>query len=140
MEKSPESNGAMSRYLPGFGIAKPILLALLSLGALPAASQGAWIGFRNDMKDPIVVQGASVVNGQVRWGKPHTLLPGEVCWDCIIQPGNKIIKVVSAKPPNKVLYQNTMMVVGDLFFSVQFQPPANAKLVPAKPPTRRSFP
>ena len=123
----------MHRHLWGFSTLKVILLSFLGLVALPAAGQAAWMGFRNDVNVTIVVQGSSVVQGEVRLGKPHLLYPGEVSWDCIVQPGTKQILIFDTK---KRLLLNGTVTAGadDLFFSVQIAPPGLARLVPLKPP------
>lgn len=139
----------MTRQRYGAGLIGLLAAGLIGL-LVPAVAEAAWVGFRNDTGSPILVQGASVVNNQLRRGKPRLLLPGEVYWDCILLPGRKLIIVADAQQPNVTLYQDFIIVAAaDLFFSVQKDmplplkqapksrtpPPApKAKLVPTKPP------
>jgi hypothetical protein len=135
---------------------RPVALGLTVLAliaAAPAAGQAAWLGFRNDTKMPVVVQGATVLpRNIVRRGAPHLLYAGDVAWDPILQPGPKVITVYDANNPKRVLYQGTIVCGAlDLFFSLQIDPPPppppppkgqrpppppppRVKLVPAKPP------
>jgi hypothetical protein len=140
----------MSSHLRGYPTAVVCLLALLVVAAEPARATAAWLGFRNDTKVPVIVQGATVQRiGQrtiVRRGKAVGLSPGDVSWEPILELGNRIITVTEANPPGRVLYQGIVPILGnDLFFSIQLDPPPppakgekplppRVKLVPAKPP------
>lgn len=116
------------------------------LGLLPAPADAAWLGFRNDTQNVIVVQGASIVNNQPRWGKPYRLFPGEIYWENILIPGNKLIHVYDPKQPNVPLLREVIQFQGaDLFYAVETDttpgkdgktPAAGSKvkLVPTKPP------
>jgi hypothetical protein len=117
-------------------IRRLLRLALLSLavGAIgPGSASAGWLGFRNDTKAPILVQGMSIVNKTLRAGKVHTLQPGQVSWDFIIAPGNKLVIIADAKQPTRILYRDTVPFMGkDLFYSIKPEAPAknNAKAVP----------
>ena len=69
----------------------------------------------------------SIIRGVLRAGKRHVLQPGDVGWDQIVAPGNKLIIVSDAKQPTKVLYQGTIQFLGNTqFYSIKpFQPPKN---------------
>ncbi len=114
-------------------------LAVLALAALPAVADAAWLGFRNDTPYVLIVQGTSVVNNTVRQGKRHVLQPGEVGWDLITLPGNKLFVIADAKQPTRVLHQAIVPFAGpDQFFSIQVDQQGAAvklKLTPAKPST-----
>jgi hypothetical protein len=140
----------MSRYLRGYPTAVVCLLVLGVVAAEPARATAAWLGFRNDMKVPVIVQGTTVLRiGQriiVRQGKAMVLSPGDVSWEPVLEAGNRYITVTEANPPGRVLHQGVVPVVGnDLFFSIQLDPPPppakgekplppRAKLVLTKPP------
>jgi hypothetical protein len=96
------------------------VLPLLALAVFPAAVEaGPLIGFRNDTNGTIIVQGMSVMNGQLRLGKRLTIQPGAVAWDTIAAPGNKLITVVDAKQPTRTLLQDTIQCgTKSLFFSI----------------------
>jgi hypothetical protein len=137
----------MNRRVRGLRAAALALLAVGLLGAIPAPGRAAWLGYRNDTKQPVIVQGAMVQGRIVRRGAAHLLYRGDVAWDCILVPGTKIITVYDANNPNKVLWQGPVVVgAADLFFSIQFdKPPPPRKgqrptppriqLVPTKLPT-----
>jgi hypothetical protein len=77
------------------------------------------IGFRNDTNIPVIVQGMGIVNNVVVQGRRHTLKPGAVCYERILRPGQKIIIVVDARQPTRVLFRGTISVArNDLFFSI----------------------
>jgi hypothetical protein len=110
------------------------ILALLVLAAAPVSSWAGWLGFRNDVKDSIIVQSSPVTN-RVVFGRPKTMVAGEVAWESVLLPGNRLIRIYDSK---KVLkYQKTIPVVGDLFFSIQVDPKTNdVQLVPIKAPVQ----
>jgi hypothetical protein len=120
-------------WVKGFALA----IALLALAAGP--SQAGWLGFRNDLAVPVIVQSNIVVNNKVGPGKTFRLYPGEVSWDAIIQGGNRRIVIVDAKKPTRVLFQDIIPVNNDAFYSIQVDTPTRAKIVPTKmpPPPKR---
>jgi hypothetical protein len=135
----------MMRHLRGWN-AGSVLLAVIGLAAIAPGADAAWLGFRNDTNGTLVVQGASLVNNLPRWGKPNRLLPGEVYWENILVPGNKLIAVFDINQPNRPLHREILQCAGsDLFYSIQILPgtpaskgqpatPPQMKLVPTKPP------
>lgn len=125
----------MSRVLGRDNLGTYAVLAclVLMLGAAPL--QAAWLGFRNDLKVPVIVRSNTVVKNQVRPGKPSILYPGEVAWEAVLQAGNRQIVVVEARKPNRVLLQDTITVNKDTFMSIQLDPPTKVKLAPTKMPT-----
>lgn len=124
----------MNRLLGGSNLGKYILLAwsVLILGAAPL--QAAWLGFRNNLKVPVIVRTNTVVKNKIQMGKPAVLYPGEVAWDAVIQAGIRQIVVVEAKKPNRLLFHDTINVTKDSFFSIQLAAPNKIKLVPTKMP------
>src|SRR5437870_3113686 len=87
-------------------------LTLAVAGLLPAVADAAWLGFRNDTPNAIIVQGASLVNTQPRWGKPYRLDPGEVYWENILVPGNKLVHVYDPKQPNVPMSRDVIQCLG----------------------------
>jgi hypothetical protein len=118
-----------------------LIVASLAVGA-PPASEGAWLGFRNDLQVPVAMRAAMVVNGVFTRSRPIILYPGEKTTECLIQTGERQIAVLEAKFPNRVLYQGTIPCSQDAFYSIQLVPPNQVKLVkttfPDKPPKRSS--
>jgi hypothetical protein len=137
----------MRPWLGFRGVLRLALLGLAALALAPAEASAAWLGFRNDTQFPIVVQGASVVNGNLRRGKPQLLYPGEVFWESIVVPGKKVVEVYDPKQPRRPALHQEGIDCGatDQFFSIQYeaakpaskgQPatPAKFKFVPDTPP------
>jgi hypothetical protein len=79
------------------------LLALAVLGVFPAAASADGLGFRNDLKIPIIVQGESVVDNVLRRGQPLLIYPGKVAWDTNLKQGDRWISIYDARLPNRVL-------------------------------------
>jgi hypothetical protein len=121
-----------------------LALACLAALFLPAFADAAWLGYRNDTTVPVVIQSATIVNNQLRWGKPHSLFPGEIAWDAVPSPGGRIVGVFDPKKNNLPVYQEAVTVGStDIFLSLQMvTPPARGqpqqpqpKFIPTKPPS-----
>jgi hypothetical protein len=110
-----------------------LVLAALALGVLlPAAVRAENLAFRNDTNAPLVIQGASVVKGQLKADQPIMLAPNGVAR--IDLPGNKLIMVYHARLPNRPLYQGTIPGGNDdQYFSIQNDVGVRVKLEQAKP-------
>jgi hypothetical protein len=119
-------------------IAVGLLLALPALGVRSARVEAAGMGFRNDLKTPVVIQGANIVNGMLRRSKPLVLLPGKTGWDTNLPPGNRIVTVYDYFQPNRILFQGTVAFQGnDMFFAVQaVGTPPQLRLMPMDPPKK----
>jgi hypothetical protein len=111
---------------------KMVVLPLLCLAFMPAIGRAAWLGLRNDLKAAVVVRSSTVTNRGVVAGRPKALVAGEIAWDCVLLPGNRVIQVYDNN--NRLIYQKTIPVVGDLFFSIQPDPVNGVQLVPIKAP------
>lgn len=118
------------------GALRWIVPALAVLLASAGVGHAAWLGLRNDLSAPVIIQGGIVANDRIVLGRPQLLYPGEVSWESIVQPGNRIITIYDAKT-RRMLYQDAIRCNGDLFYSMQPNPPIRAKLVPAKMPKER---
>lgn len=100
------------------------VIAAAALLVQPQIANAAWLGYRNNTPSVVVIQSAVVVNNQLRWGKPHTLFPGEVAWDAAPAPGARIIGVFDPKQNNRLVYQETVAVASsDIFLSLQMISP-----------------
>ena len=111
------------------------ILALVLLSAAPASSSAGWLGLRNDIKDTIIVQSSPATNRGVVLGRPKAMVAGEVAWESILLPGNRLIRIYDSK--KVLIYQKTIPVVGDVFFSIQLEPKTNTvQLVPINAPVK----
>ncbi len=86
------------------------LLALAVLGAVPEAAQAAGLGFRNELKIAILVQGESTVNGVLRRGPLLLIHPGKIVWDTNVPEGDRRVTVYEAAQPNRVLWRDRIPV------------------------------
>jgi hypothetical protein len=111
---SPDSEPKRPR-----GLGTPMYVTLLHeiLGSLVAAAlvasscgvaQAGWITLKNDTNKTIVVQEIVDVNGQVKRGKPTSLLPGETLREFLPSPTVKKIEVFEAQNSNKAMWSGSL--------------------------------
>lgn len=83
--------------------------------------QPGGIGFRNELKVPVLVEGASVVNGMLRRGQPIRIAPGQMAWDCNLSPGLRYLTIYDANQPTRILYRDPPIPFQgkDLFYGVR---------------------
>jgi hypothetical protein len=111
---------------------------MLALAAVPAGSQAAWFGLRNETGAAIVVQTGVVVDKAVMPGRPLIIYPNEVAWDAAIKPCVKCVAIADPANPKKVLFSaNVPVGAGDVFLAVKMVAPGQFRLVPAPPPAKR---
>lgn len=116
-------------------------LTCLAALVLPTFVNAAWLGYKNNTSVPVVIQSAVVVNNQLRWGKPHTLFPGEVAWDAVTTPGARVVGVYDPKQSNRLVYQENIIVgVNDIVLSLQLVTPPQLPGRPVQPPQLRFVP
>jgi hypothetical protein len=110
----------MIKHLQGMSFAGLALSALLTLGTVPALAGPPTIGYRNDTKVAVVVQGLSIINNRLRRDRVHILQPGEVAYDTVAIAGNRLVVVADAKQPTRTLFQGTIPFArNDQFFSIR---------------------
>jgi hypothetical protein len=110
----------------------------LLLGLPLLARADGWVGLRNDSKTPIVVQASTVVNNRVVPGRLVLLYPGEVAWDCVVQPCVKSIAVYDPQQANRPLFEKKVPCgTVDLFFAVQVPPSKEVEFSAMAAPRRR---
>jgi hypothetical protein len=110
------------------------LAALVALTVLTLASGAvqAQISFRNDLKTPVIVQGASVVRGMLRRGPPLLILPGKTASDRLLPLGPRVYTIYDANQPNSILFRDQIRYGGvPLQFVIQLGPGGNVQVVPA---------
>ncbi len=114
-------------------------LSLLALLAGGVQARAGGIGFRNDLKIPVLVQGASKVNGMVRFGAPILVPPfkatGKTAWDNKLPAGTRYILIRDANQPNLIYLRNYPVDFqgNDLFFSIRLVGPNQIGLEKAEP-------
>jgi hypothetical protein len=96
------------------------LAALAWLGPA-AAVRAEWLGFRNDLPFPIVVQSLRPDLRQPKLSTPMLLYPGEVRWDWVNDTRNRIIIIHEARPPRTPLGRTEIEppAGGDELYAVQ---------------------
>jgi hypothetical protein len=113
-----------------------LLSGLLTLGlvaAWPSSVLAEGITFRNDLKTPIIVQGASVFKGVLVKGQPIVIQPGQSAVDAKLAPGKRTIVISDANVPGRVLHRQVILFNGnDLDVTVTTAPTGTIGLVPTK--------
>jgi hypothetical protein len=82
--------------------------AALLLICCSGSADAAWVTFKNDTSESVVVQEITIVNGQVKRGKPATLLPGESLREFVPGPTVKKIEIFDAQKPDQKLWSGNL--------------------------------
>jgi hypothetical protein len=110
-------------------ITLPLFIGVAGESLAQKTAGGASIGFHNDTKTGILVQGMS--NG--RLGQPFLVTPGKTGYDSNVPQGSRVINIYD---PAKRLMLTTQVPVGsrDMVFSVRPHPtvPGQVLLMPKK--------
>jgi hypothetical protein len=112
------------------------LLALVLRGEPARAQTGATVGFRNELKSPVNIQGYSIVGGAPRMGQPIVLTPGRIGLDLHVPPGARFYNIYDANQPNRVILRDfpVRVLTRDLLFAIRPSPiPQRVLLVPIVP-------
>ncbi|MBM4067676.1 MAG: hypothetical protein FJ271_01840 [Planctomycetes bacterium] len=113
-----------------------IVLGLATVVLLPCRAAAEGIGFVNELKMPIIVQGSTVENNMVRRGLPVLVFPGKTGWDINLKPGRRFITIYDGRQTTRVLYQGPPLLFAgrDMLFAVRVVPgnPPRVLLVPTK--------
>src|ERR1700730_12159983 len=98
------------------------LATILALGALTLVSfldpeqavqgqaPGPGVGFRNDLKIPVIVQGVSLVNNMQRRGQPFLVQPGKTVWDNNLPMGMRYYTIYDANQQRILLRDRNVPV------------------------------
>lgn len=112
----------MLRAVTGF-----LVGVCVALWAAPVHAQfgGVAVGFRNELKVPVIVQGYSVVNGMQKRGQAFVILPARAAVDLNVPAGLRFYTIVDANQPALTYIRNLPIPVGtnDLRFAVRGVPP-----------------
>lgn len=92
---------------------------------------GAAIGFRNETKMSIVVQGHSVVNNQHRRGQPILLSPGKIAFDANLPAGTRFFTIYDSNQTSRIMMLNQPVTPQgkDLFFTIRMSSTNPSKCV-----------
>src|SRR5262245_43533479 len=111
----------MMRRLCGCRATGSGVVAFLALGLFPGLVAAEVLAFRNETGSPIVVQGASTVQGKVQRDRPYLLQPNESCR--ISLPGDKLITMYDPRMPNQILFKGNYPAGSeDLHFAIRLDP------------------
>jgi hypothetical protein len=80
------------------------LLGLSVAIAGNARADAGWMGFRNDMKDTIVIQETLVINGQNKPGRPQRLFTGDAIRDTQFVGPQRRISIFDLKNTKQPIY------------------------------------
>jgi hypothetical protein len=101
-----------------------VVSLVLSLGVespVPAQNPGAGVGFRNDTKVAVIVQGWTVVNNMPRRGQALLINPGKTVWDNNLPSGTRYFSIYDASQPTRVYLRDSPVSVrnADQFFGIR---------------------
>lgn len=97
------------------------LLALTALQSQQAA--GAGICFKNDLPQPVIVQGATPAPDMIRRGQPLLIFPGRIAWDNRLDPAIRVITIYDANQPTRILLRRPIEFMGqDMLISIHPDP------------------
>jgi hypothetical protein len=116
---------------------RKMALALVVLPLLAGSAWAAGIGFKNDHKIPIIVQGATLENNVIRRGQPLLIYPGKTVWDLNLKAGNRFITIYDGRQPTRILYQSPPkgpipFQDQDILFSVRPLPTNPFRVIPVQ--------
>src|SRR5438270_12213281 len=88
----------MMSYLTGSWALGVVILFVLVAHSPNAIGQtpGPGVGFRNDLKVPVIIQGVSLVNNMQRRGQPFLVQPGKTVWDNSLPMGVRSYTIYEA--------------------------------------------
>jgi hypothetical protein len=108
------------------------LMAVMAFVASPAQAQSsAAVGFRNELKTPVLVQGFTIVNGTQRRGPAILVAPGRTAWDNNVPAGDRYYTVYDGNTPRVVLLRDARVSVtprSELFFLIRPNGPSRITL------------
>src|SRR5687767_12707817 len=88
---------AMRRVLTALLTAACLALTVCAEQAVAQAS--ATVGFRSELKSPVIVQGYSIVAGAPRKGQPVIVAPKRIGIDSNVPPGPRFYNIYDANQP-----------------------------------------
>ena len=97
---------------------------------------GPGIGFRNDLKVPVIVQGVCIVNNMPRRGQPILVAPGKTVWDNNLPAGVRYYTIYDGNQQRVLLKERLVRVQNvDQFFGIRVGtgPTANQVIMNQEP-------
>lgn len=103
-----------------------LLLALGMWAGLPLTTWAEWLGFRNDLKQPVVVRTLTVTPDGPRADSVMILYPGEVRWTLVKDANPRLVIIADTKPPRKPMGQKQIPAPtnNDALYGIQTRPGA----------------
>jgi hypothetical protein len=105
------------------------VVALILFGSCASGQQmrgqaaGPGIGFRNDLKVPVIVQGVSLVNNMQRRGQPFVVQPGKTVWENNLAMGLRYYTIYEGNQQRILLRERPVPIqTKDQFFAIRHVP------------------
>jgi hypothetical protein len=115
-------------YMRSVGITVTAV-ALMLFGSYASGQQmrgqaaGPGIGFRNDLKIPVIVQGVSLVNNMQRRGQPLVVQPGKTVWENNLAMGLRYYTIYEGNQQRILLRDRPVPIqTKDQFFAIRLVP------------------
>lgn len=108
-----------------------VLICVLLASTAHAQQPGGTIGFRNQSKFKLIVQGTSVSDGMQQRGQPLLLYPGKVAFDANVPVGRRVYSVYDANQPANVLLRDIPVAMQgfDIFLTIRATPTGQVTLL-----------
>ena len=103
------------------------VLALALFLVVPNTAQATGIGFYNNTRSRILVQGYSIVNRMIRKGPVLVIDPGRTVFSIYVPQGFRTITIADGLDPNRILF-NGVIAVGPLDMLLSVHPLPNGLL------------
>ncbi|MGF1578837.1 MAG: hypothetical protein ACFCD0_05695 [Gemmataceae bacterium] len=119
----------------------PFSCLVIILGLFPTQLMAGGMGYRSDLNIPIVLQGTSEIRGLPYRGPRLLIRPNRAAYDPNVPPGIRLIVIIDANQPNRILFRQRVSFAGqNIFYRIRANPrprPGNEIiLVPIQPPVQ----
>lgn len=109
------------------------LLGVTGEGFAQGMAMGVSVGFHNETKQSILIQGVTMVNGKPKQGQPLLVTPGKTGFDANVPPGIRIITIYDSAKTKMILLQTPVQVQNrDIVLAVRVGPNGQLFLAPKK--------
>lgn len=106
---------------------------MASSGSVQAQGQPTTvtIGFRNDTKNAVIVQGTSVIKGVPRRGQPLLVDVGKTTYENNVPAGVRLVSVYDGAQPSRVLLRDYPLTIGqnDLAVLIRSHPTNSNRVI-----------
>jgi hypothetical protein len=102
-----------------------LTVAVLAVGTAALSAQNAragWLGFRNELDYPVIIQVCAESKDGIRPGTPKYVYPSEVVWDRVPDSAPRRVTISDARSPRPILINRMPIAVpekDDVLYLIQ---------------------